>query len=123
MTSTDARPRRLRITFRVSEPEHAALMQASERAGLFVSPYIRLQLVAAKPPRAARRPRIETKLAVSILERLGGVGSELHQIANAVTPAGSRNSLMPTVERELLRALASLRLLRNELLRALGRST
>jgi hypothetical protein len=113
------RLRRFRITLRVTADERRSLAVAARRSGLCLSAYLRLALVRAKPVRAARRPAVETILLAAVLARLGEIATLLHQIAKAVSASG--NPLMPSIERELLHTLTSLRGLRSALLRAMGR--
>jgi hypothetical protein len=119
MTTDRERPRRTRITLRFTADERRALDSAARRAGLCLSAFIRLALLRARPPRAARRPSVESTLLAAVLSRLGAIATDLHQIAKAISTPGA--AVMPTVERELLACLASLRTACRDLLRALGR--
>jgi hypothetical protein len=119
MTPDRERHRRFRITLRVTADERRSLTVAARRSGLCLSAFIRLALLRVKPMRAARRPAVETELLAALLTSLGEIATLLHQIAKSVSVSG--NSLLPSIERDLLRTLGSLRGLRSDLLRAMGR--
>lgn len=114
MADTRERLRRFRITLRLTADERDRLASAASRAGLCLSAYLRFLCLGAKPPRSGRRPRIEAALLAELLACLGGIATDLHQIARG-------QQVEPGMERELLKALASLRELRALILHALGR--
>jgi hypothetical protein len=119
MTGSRERPRPSRITLRLTADERRALAAAAGRAGLCLSAFVRLALLRARPPRAARRPQVETALLTAALARLGEIATSLHQIRRALDAA--ETAVMPTVERELLAALTGVRAACRDLLRSLGR--
>ena len=123
MTIDREAQRRLRISFRLTAQELAALTTSSRRAGLCISGYARLVLLGVKPPRAARRPTIETTLLARTLGELGKIGSNLNQIAHALNAKALGIEIMPFVERDLARALVELRQARRFVLKALGRES
>ncbi|WP_143270867.1 plasmid mobilization protein [Bradyrhizobium brasilense] len=119
MHHVGAERRRFRITFRVSALEHETLTTAADKSGLQLSSYVRAAALSAKPLRAARRPSVEATLLVRVLDRLGTIASTLRALS--LLYSARSGTALPTIERDLLRSLSELRLLRPELLLALGR--
>jgi uncharacterized protein (DUF1778 family) len=122
MNPTPDHVRRIRITFRVSALEHETLRGATARAGLSLSSYVRQALLEVKPPRSARRPTVEATSLADLLTCLGKLAEPLQQIATVANALSGNASMLPSIERELLRCLRELRELRSVALRALGRS-
>lgn len=120
MTPNDGPQRRFRITIRVSLPERLSLDAAAVRCGITLSAYARHALLGAKPPRAARRPSVDSSLLVSVLDRLGGIATTMRAIS-CVLAAKTALALPEAMERDLARSLLELRTLRPQLLRALGK--
>lgn len=107
-------PRRHRISLRLSEEEFAVVQFSVCRSGLTRSAYLRQVVLGTKPPRSARKPSIDAKVLVSILDHLGRIASMLRFVSV------SHATIEPSVERDLSRSLTELRSLRPVLLRALG---
>lgn len=120
MSPTDGRPRRFRITIRVSLSERQTVEAAASRTGITLSAYARHALLGAKPLRAARRPSVDVSLLVSVLDRLGGIASTMRAVS-CLLSARAALALPSSMERDLARSLLELRALRPQLLRALGK--
>jgi hypothetical protein len=118
--STTSR-RRYRVTLRFSLAEKQALAAAALRSGLQVSAFIRLQILNAKPLRAARRPTVEKVLLARLLAKLGTIASCLADLAAAMRGRPHNGDYLPSTERELSRRLSELGQCRAALMRALGR--
>lgn len=122
MKPGEGRPRRFRISIRVSLSERQSIDEAASRSGITRSAHMRHALFGAKPPRAARKPSAEARLLVSVLDRLGGIASTIRAVACVLNARG--NVALPSLmERDLARAMLELRALRPQLLRALGART
>ena len=119
MDQSHEQRRTLRVTIRLSATEHTRLLNASDRAGLTLSGYLRYVLTAEKPPRAARRPVVERTLLARLLGELGQTGEVLRRLARALQAAPHTTIFM--VERDLSRALKQLAATLAVVMRALGR--
>jgi hypothetical protein len=116
MTSgTEKRARDRHITIRLSVEERAGLDAAAERAGITTGSYARQVLLGAPPPRQSRRPPIERRELARLLGELGKIGSNLNQLAKAT------NQGFVVYQNEVLVCLGGLRVLREAILKALGR--
>ena len=116
MTSgTEKRARDRHITIRLSAEERARLDDAAERAGLTTGSYARQLLLGAPPPRQSRRPPVERRELAKLLGELGKIGSNLNQLAKAT------NQGLVVYHNEILVALGGLRVVREAILKALGR--
>lgn len=116
MTSgTEKRVRRVNYPVRLSPEERAFIDAAAERAGLTTASYARETLLGAPPPRQVRRPPVERKELARLLGELGKIGGNLNQLAKAT------NQGLVVYQNEILVALGGLRVLRDALLKALGR--
>ena len=107
------------VPFRVSPDEYATLTHLADREGLTVGSYIRWQSIEKpaneKPTtRARRRPTIEVQTVSALLGQLSKIGSNLNQIAHAA-------NLGAEPGKELDAALAELRVLNAQIMRAMGR--
>jgi Bacterial mobilisation protein (MobC) len=111
---TETRKKNYLVTSRYDADEYAELDEAASRAGLTRASYQRVQSLDKPKTRSTRRAPIEREILARTLGQLGKIGSNLNQIARDTH-----------VERadlaELDEALASLRALVPEVLRALGR--
>jgi hypothetical protein len=103
------------LPIRLSRPEREAVEGKAARAGLATGSYARQVLLDAPAPRQVRRPMVERQELVRLLGELGKVGGNLNQLAKAA------NQERPVYEDEVLAVLASLKLVREAILVALGR--
>jgi len=101
--------------FRVSENEHAELIEAAGRAGLAPGSYARAKVFGGSPPRAVRVLPIEREALAVLLAQIGRLGGNLNQLARA------RNAELPVYAPEVVAEIAALRELRDELRAMLGR--
>jgi hypothetical protein len=116
MTSgTEKRVRTRIVPIRLSDEEHAAIDAAAQRAGLVFSTYARQVLLGAPAPRQVRRPPVERRELARLLGELGKIGGNLNQLAKAT------NQGLIVYQNEILFALGGLRVVRDALLKALGR--
>ena len=116
MTSgTEKRVRRINFPIRLSAEERAVIDAAAERAGLTTSSYARQVLLGAPAPRQVRRPPVERRELARLLGELGKIGGNLNQLARAA------NQGLVVYDNEIAVALAGLRVLRDAILKALGR--
>jgi hypothetical protein len=100
---------------RLSDDEYAVVLAAAARAGLATSSYARETLLGAPTPRQVRRPPVERRELARILGELGKIGGNLNQLARAA------NQGLLVYDNEILVALGGLTVLREALLKALGR--
>ena len=114
---TEKRLRSTHLTIRLTPDERAAIDGASERAGLTSGSYARQVLLGAPAPRQVRRPPVERRELARLLGELGHAGGNLNQLARAA------NAGMPLLSSELRQALTGLRVVRDAILTALGRSS
>jgi hypothetical protein len=114
-SGTEKRARSAHLTIRFTPDERAAIDAAAERAGLTSGSYARQTLLGAPQPRQVRRPPVERKELARLLGELGKIGGNLNQLAKAT------NQGVVVYQNEILVALGGLRVLRNALLKALGR--
>lgn len=113
---SETRVRSPNVTFRVSPDERAEIDRKAERAGLTIGSYARKTLLDAEPPRQVRRPVAEKAILVRILGELGKVGGNLNQFAR------SANTGTVLYEDDIARELDGLRVVRDAILSALGRT-
>jgi hypothetical protein len=113
---SENRVRQRHLTIRLSPDERAAIETAAERAGLTAGSYARRTLLGAPVPRQGRRPPADRQELSRLVGLFGNLGSNINQIARA---ANTGDDIDPM---ELGRALGILKMLRDELLKALGRS-
>lgn len=113
---SEKRARTATLTVRVSNEERATIDQAAERAGLMIGSYARKVLLEAPAPRQVRRPPVERRELVRLLAELGKIGSNINQLARAVNTGELIGA--PALEEDL----NGLRILRDAILRALGRA-
>ena len=113
---TETRKKNQLVTSRYDADEYAELEEAASRAGLTRASYQRVQSLAKPKTRSTRRAPIERELLAKTLGQLGKIGSNLNQIA--------RDTHFERADlAELDEALAMLRALVPEVLKALGRDT
>lgn len=111
-----------RLSLRVNDAEHRALTESARRAGLEFSAYAREMLLNAKPPRAARKPAVETVMLTKALAQLGTIATELQQLDGPARQCLTQDGAMrPVTPRELASTLRDLVACRAYLLKALGR--
>jgi hypothetical protein len=116
MTSgTEKRARPAHLTVRLSAEERAAVDAAAGAAGLTAGSYAREAMLGGPAPREVRRPPAEREELVRLLAALGKIGSNLNQLAHAA------NTGTVLYSDEIAATLASLREVRDALLKALGR--
>jgi len=116
MTSgTEKRARSTHLTIRFTPEERASIDTAAERAGLTSGSYARQTLLGAPAPRQVRRPPVERRELARLLGELGKIGGNLNQLAKAA------NQGLTVFHHEILAALGGLKVLREALLKALGR--
>jgi hypothetical protein len=116
MTSgTEKRVRRTNFPIRLSPEEREIIDAAAARAGLATGSYARQILLGAPAPRQVRRPPVEQRELARLLGELGKIGSNLNQLAKAA------NQGIVVYQNEILFALGGLKVLRDAILRALGR--
>ena len=116
MTSgTEKRARSTHLTIRFTPDERASIDAAAERAGLTSGSYARQTLLGAPAPRQVRRPPVERRELARLLGELGKIGGNLNQLAKAA------NQGLTVFHHEILAALGGLKVLREALLKALGR--
>jgi len=108
------RQRKRHIKVHLSEGEYAAVEDRANRSGLSLSSLARTALLGAEVP-VTRRPPVEKKLLAQALGQLGKLGSNLNQIAHRTNQG--REPLAELVEAEL----AELRVVRDTIMKALGR--
>jgi hypothetical protein len=92
------------------------LTAAAAQAGLSVGAYLRTMALGSPGPRAVRRPSVERADLARLLGELGKIGSNVNQLARAANTSGD----MPAVD-ELAAITADVRVLRDALMKALGR--
>jgi hypothetical protein len=112
---SEKRARTEHLTIRLSPDERAAIDQAADRSGLTAGSYARQALLGAPVPRQVRRPPIERRELARLLGELGHVGGNLNQIARDMNFGRGIDTL------ELSRELHGLGLVRDAILKALGR--
>lgn len=82
-SGSDRRKRTVVKTFRFTPEEWEALSEHADRASISPAAYVRMQCLNKPPPRKARMPSFDRKLASQLLGHLGKVGSNINQIAHA----------------------------------------
>jgi hypothetical protein len=112
---SETRVRNKHLTIRLSPDERARIDQAADRSGLTPGSYARQVLLGAPAPRQVRRPPIERRELARLLGELGHVGSNLNQIARL----GNVGEAIDAAE--LATVLADLGVVREAILKALGR--
>jgi hypothetical protein len=112
---SEKRVRGKHLTIRLSPEERAAIDQAADRSGLTPGSYARQVLLGAPVPRQVRRPPVERRELARLLGEIGHVGSNLNQIARL---ANMRDEVDAT---ELAETLVGLGVVRDAILKALGR--
>jgi hypothetical protein len=113
---SEKRARAKVLTVRMTDAERSCVEDAAVRAGLASGSYARQVLLGAPPPRQVRRPPVEHKELARLLGQLGRVGSNINQLAHHV------HANLPVTQRSLEVAFDDLRLMREAVLRALGRA-
>jgi hypothetical protein len=113
---TEKRLRTEHLTIRFTPEERAAIDAAAEKAGLTSGSYARQVLLGAPPPRQVRRPPVERAELARLLGELGHIGGNLNQLAH------TGNLGMPVNGHSLAEALEALKLLRDAILKSLGRA-
>ncbi|HEX3983909.1 MAG TPA: plasmid mobilization relaxosome protein MobC [Acidisoma sp.] len=111
-----ADPKARFVAVRCTDAEHATLTAAAAQAGLSVGAYLRTMALGSPGPRAVRRPSVERADLARLLGELGKIGSNVNQLARAANTSGD----MPAVD-ELAAITADVRVLRDALMKALGR--
>jgi hypothetical protein len=114
-SGTEKRVRDRVLPIRLSAEERALVEVAADRAGLAVGSYARQILLGAPAPRQVRRPPIERRELARLLGELGKIGGNLNQLARAA------NSGELTFENEVTAVRTDLQVLRDAILKALGR--
>ena len=115
MAGSETRQRGKTVTIRVSPDEKASLTAKADRAGLTLASYSRQVLIEARPPRQARRPTIEARSIAKLLAETGRIGSNVNQIARKLNNGSSADT------DAIIDAVAAIRIMRDQLLEALGR--
>jgi len=111
MSGSENRQRTRIVQFRVSDPEHDALIRAAESADLPIGSYARKVLLNARPSRVKRTPSYDVVALTRLLGEFGKVGSNLNQIArlhNAGRPDFIRKGELEETLRELESARTAL---------------
>lgn len=98
-----------------NDEEYAFLEAAAEKAGMSLSAYLRHQCFGTPGPRAVRRPPIERTVLAQLLANIGKCGSNINQIARALNSGEAPPA-------NLDEALAEVRAVAQDVIRALGRS-
>lgn len=114
-SGSEKRQRQYVVRLRMTAEEHAAVIEAADRAGLTVGSYVRAKALGGKPLRAVPSPGIDRQLLAGTLGQIGKVASNLNQIARASNAGAAANAA------ELKTALDELTELRALLFQALGR--
>ena len=114
-SGSEKRARSAHLTIRFTPEERAAIDTAAERAGLTSGSYARQTLLGAPAPRQVRRPQVERRELARLLGELGKIGGNLNQLAKQA------NQGIAVYHNELLYALGGLRVVREAVLKALGR--
>jgi hypothetical protein len=112
---SEKRVRTTHLTIRLTPDERAAIDQASDRSGLTSGSYARQAVLGAPTPRQVRRPPVERRELARLLGEIGHVGANLNQIARGVNLGNGVDAW------ELRQTLAGLGLVRDAILKALGR--
>jgi hypothetical protein len=112
---SEKRVRTTHLTVRLSPDERAAIDQAADRSGLTPGSYARQVMLGAPAPRQVRRPPVERRELARLLGELGHVGGNLNQIARTMNFGNGVDAW------ELKQTLAGLGLVRDAILKALGR--
>lgn len=112
---SEKRARTKHLTIRLSPEERAAIDQAADRSGFTAGSYARRALLGAPVPRQVRRPPIEARELARLLGELGHVGGNLNQIARDMNFGRGVDAW------DLKRELQGLGLVRDAILKALGR--
>jgi hypothetical protein len=116
MTSgSEKRARSSHLTIRLTPEERANIDINAERAGLAAGSYARQTLLGAPAPRQVRRPPVERRELARLLGELGKVGGNINQLAR------SANQGLTVYHGEILVALGGLKVVRDAILKALGR--
>jgi hypothetical protein len=116
MTSgTEKRERFRHLTIRLTLVERLTIDAAAERAGMTPGSYVRQLVLGAAPPRQVRRPPVEKRELAKLLGELGKIGSNLNQLAKAT------NQGLVVYQNEILIALGGLKVVRDAILKTLGR--
>jgi hypothetical protein len=100
---------------RLTPEEDAELMRRCEAAGLSVGAYVRLQCLDQTPPRASRRAPVDRAALARLLNQIGKVGGNIHQISRAL------NFKDPVTGDAVRAAIADFTSLRAAIMEALGR--
>ncbi|MBF0562025.1 MAG: plasmid mobilization relaxosome protein MobC, partial [Alphaproteobacteria bacterium] len=74
-SGSETRQRQNSLRVRLTDAERTALDGAAERAGLSLASYARQVLLAAPPPRQARRPPVEKAELGRLVAQIGKIGS------------------------------------------------
>lgn len=112
---SEKRVRSKHLTIRFSPEERASIDAAADRAGLTPGSYDRQVLLGAPAPRQVRRPPIERRDLARLLGEIGHVGGNLNQLARDM------NFGRGVAASDLKQELHSLGLVRDAILKALGR--
>jgi hypothetical protein len=114
-SGSEKRQRQKALRVRLTDDERAALDAASDRAGLSLASYARQVLLAAPPPRQARRPPVEKADLARVLAHIGKVGSNLNQLAHLGNAGAGVDGVALAAE------LGELAVVRAAIMAALGR--
>ncbi len=115
-SGSETRQRQRLLQIRVSDSEFDAIAKMAERSELTVPSYARQIILDTPPPRARRKPSVDTEQVARLLGELGKVGSNLNQIAhhlNAGTAGAGSNTIAS--------AIADVSAMRDACMKALGR--
>lgn len=69
------------VIARLSDQEHAAIIELADKRGMSPGALIRQTLLGVPPGPNTRRPTVDTKLLAQVLAELGKIGSNINQIA------------------------------------------
>lgn len=115
ISGSENRQRQKFLNVRVTDAEKAQIDALAAQALMTTPSYVRHQLLDLPPPRARRRPAVETEQVARVLAQLGKIGSNLNQIAHRL------NTGQPVNNEYLARTLTDVSAMRDACFLALGR--
>lgn len=115
-SGSETRQRQRLLQVRLSDSEFASIAEMADRASLTIPSYARQILLDSPPPRAVRKPSVDTKQVAKMLGELGKVGSNLNQIAHHLNAGAGGAGLNVITD-----AIADVQAMRDACMKALGR--
>ena len=115
-SGSEKRSRKHQLSVRFNDAEHTELVRRADAVGITVPAYLRMQAVDATPPRASRKPSVNTQQVAQLLAQIGKIGSNVNQIAHQMN-AGGRVSLQSVDQ-----AMREVTAMRDQCMQALGRA-